>query len=137
MGRAARHVDGSVIMYADHITNSMEKAISEVNRRRKIQTKYNRDHHLTPLSITKPIRERIVEKTVDEPVKLDPKQILSGHALDASAVDPDLVSQLTPHDTSKLIGLITRQMNAAARQLDFELAAKLRDKIIEIKNISS
>jgi len=135
MGRAARHVEGQVIMYADRTTDSMKAAIEEVERRRAVQLEYNTLHGITPESISKPLRERIVEKTEDEPVKLDPRQILKGKALDSSDVDMSLVSQLTPQDLTRLTKLMSRQMNAAAKQLEFELAAKIRDRIKKIESI--
>ncbi|HBC72699.1 MAG: UvrABC system protein B [Candidatus Amesbacteria bacterium GW2011_GWB1_47_19] len=136
MGRAARHVDGQVIMYADHITDSMRHAISEVERRREIQLEYNLKHHIIPASITKPIRERIVEAaTEDSPVKLDPAQILKGRSLDASDVDMSRVFQLTPSDLTKLVKIMNRDMIRAAKNLDFELAAKIRDRIAEIRGL--
>lgn len=137
MGRAARHVEGSVVMYADRTTDSMAAAIAEVNRRRQIQLDYNAAHHITPQSVRKAIRERIVEKTVTSPIILDPKEILQGRALDASDIDMAKVNELTPHDLTKIIKLMTRHMHAAAKDLDFETAARLRDKIIAIKKLSS
>lgn len=135
MGRAARHSEGQVIMYADNITNSMRLAINEVNRRRQIQIEYNKANYITPQSIVKPIRERIVEKTEDSPIKLDPKQILKGHTLDAADIDMSQVTQLVPSDLSRLIRLMSKQMHSAAKSLDFELAARLRDRIQEIKSL--
>ena len=120
MGRASRHEDGAVIMYADKITDSMKNAIDEVNRRREYQLKYNQKYGITPLSISKPIREKMVEH-VEELI------------LDASDVAMSKVNQLVPEDRSKLIKLMTRQMNVAAKSLEFELAAKIRDRILEIK----
>lgn len=137
MGRAARHVEGKVIMYADNITDSMKAAIDEVARRRQIQIDYNTAHGITPQSINKPLRERIVEKSDEPVIKLNPKDILKHKLLDAADVDMDQVSQLTNADMSKLVKLMTRQMNSAAKQLDFELAAKIRDRIQEIQQISS
>jgi len=135
MGRAARHQEGAVIMYADVITDSMKHAIDEVNRRRQIQLQYNLDHHITPISISKPIRDRIIEKTIDAPIKLDPSQILKGHVLDAADVDMTKVAQLPPADLTRLVKMITRQMHTAAKNLDFELAASLRDRILEIEKL--
>ena len=120
MGRASRHEDGAVIMYADKITDSMKNAIDEVNRRREYQLKYNQEFGITPQSISKPIREKMVEH-VEELI------------LDASDVAMSKVNQLVPEDRSKLIKLMTRQMNVAAKSLEFELAAKIRDRILEIK----
>lgn len=136
MGRAARHVEGEVIMYADRVTDSMKAAIEEVERRRNIQLAYNKSHNITPQSITKAIRDRIVEQ-VDKPViALDPKQILkSKNMLDAADIDMTKVNQLTPEDKTRLVKLMTRQMNTSAKQLDFELAAKIRDRIKEISGL--
>ena len=114
MGRAARHVEGEVILYADRVTDSMKAAIDEVERRRNIQLKYNKDNNITPQSITKAIRDRIVELVID-PVE--------------KKID---FNQLTPEDKSKHIKVLTRQMNTSAKQLDFELAARIRDRIKEI-----
>jgi excinuclease ABC subunit B len=136
MGRAARHVEGQVIMYADHVTDSMKAAIEEVSRRRQIQIDYNTVHHITPQSITKPLRDRIVEKVDTEPVKLDPHQILRGNVLNAADVDMSKVNQLPPSDLTKLVKLMTKQMNLAAKSLDFELAAQIRDRIKEIQDLS-
>ncbi|OGC92738.1 excinuclease ABC subunit B [Candidatus Amesbacteria bacterium RIFCSPHIGHO2_02_FULL_47_9] len=136
MGRAARHVDGQVIMYADKTTNSMRLAINEVNRRRDYQIEYNKTHNITPQSIVKSIRERIAEKVDAKPaIKLDPKEILKGKSLDASDIDMAKINQLTPADTTKLIRLMTRQMQTFAKSLDFESAARLRDRILHIKSI--
>jgi len=134
MGRAARHVEGQVIMYADKITNSMKLAIDEVNRRRSIQVAYNEKHGITPQSIHKAIKDRLTEK-IDEPViVLDPKEILKHKRfMDAADVDMSKVNQLVPSDLSRLIRLMTRQMNISARNLDFELAARIRDRILEIQ----
>jgi excinuclease ABC subunit B len=136
MGRAARHVDGAVVMYADKITDSMRNAIDEVTRRRNIQLEYNIKNNITPQSITKAIRERIVTKEEENIIALDPKQILkSRNILDASDVDMKKVNQLVPEDRMKLIRLMTRQMNVAAKSLEFELAAKIRDRIKEIQTL--
>ena len=136
MGRAARHSEGAVIMYADHMTQSMKSAIDEVTRRRQVQLKYNSDHQITPQSITKAIREKIVDKEVDSPIILDPQEILKGKAIDASDIDMSKVKQLIPEDLTELTKLMTGQMNAAARDLNFELAAKIRDRIRDIQSIN-
>lgn len=134
MGRAARHVDGQVVMYADKITASMQAAIDEVNRRRLVQVEYNQKHHITPTSIQKNIRDRLVEKVEEPVIVLDPKEILKHKRfIDAADVDMSKVSQLVPSDLSRLIKLMTKQMNVSARNLDFELAAHIRDRILEIQ----
>ncbi len=118
IGRAARHVEGKVIMYANLITESMEKAISETNRRREIQKQYNFEHNITPTSIKKEIsaglRAIIPEKQVEN--KLDIKRIPKDEL-------PNLVKTLSS------------EMQLAAANLDFEKAAALRDEINKIKEI--
>lgn len=119
IGRAARHVDGHVIMYADNITESMEKAISETNRRREIQQQYNIEHNITPHSVKKEIsaglRAIIPEK--EQVSKLDLRRIPSEEL-------PSLVKELRS------------QMQLAAANLDFEKAALIRDQIQEIEESS-
>ena len=118
IGRAARHVEGKVIMYADFVTESMEKAISETARRREIQTEYNEKHHITPKSVQKEIsaglRAIIPEK--EEKSELDIKRIPKEEL-------PSLVKELTA------------QMKLAAANLEFEQAAMLRDQIANIENL--
>ena len=117
IGRAARHVEGKVIMYANFITESMEKAISETNRRREIQKEYNEKHHITPTSIKKEVslglRAIIPEKQVEN--KLDIKRIPKDEL-------PNLIKQLSS------------EMQLAAANLEFERAALLRDEITKIKD---
>ena len=113
IGRAARNDHGTVIMYADTITNSMEKAISETNRRRKIQEQYNLDHGIVPKSIHKEIRE-LLEISVDE--KGDKKK-----------------KKMSSKDREETIIKLTNEMKNAAKLLDFEHAAFLRDEIEKLK----
>ncbi len=114
IGRAARHVDGRVLMYADNMTDSMKKAIGETDRRRKIQEKYNQKHNITPASIERAIEDRMrSEEEVAKP-KIDVKKIPKG---EHTAVIKDL----------------TAQMELAAANLRFEEAAELRDLIDEIE----
>jgi len=117
IGRAARHVEGHVIMYADNITESMERAISETNRRREIQQNYNKEHGITPTSIKKEIslglRAIIPEKAKED--KLDLKKVPKTEL-------PSLMKELS------------EQMQLAAANLEFEQAAKLRDMIQKIKD---
>ena len=118
IGRAARHVEGKVIMYADYITESMERAIMETNRRREIQKEYNRKHHIVPTSIKKDIslglRAIIPEKEKED--KLDIKRIPKDEL-------PALIKQLKS------------EMQLAAANLEFEKAAALRDEIEKIEEI--
>lgn len=112
MGRAARHVSGEVILYADVVTDSIKAALDEVKRRREAQETYNNKHGITPQTIHKPIRERLVEKEVEKP----------------ELTEKDLES-MTPQDKQKYIIKLTKQMREASRDLNFELAAQLRDLI--------
>ncbi|MBI2404892.1 excinuclease ABC subunit UvrB [Candidatus Gottesmanbacteria bacterium] len=120
MGRAARHVSGEVIFYADVMTNSMKDAIAEGERRREIQLEFNKKHGITPKSIKKPIRERLVEKEIEEEEQ-DVRQMLSLSQKDLDA--------MTPKDKLELTKKLEKSMRQTARDLNFELAAKLRDFI--------
>ena len=129
MGRAARHLEGKVIMYADHTTGSMQRAISEVERRRTYQREYNKKHNIIPKSIQKPIREKLVER--DEK---DPEPMLYGIEREVIQNLEDLSpDELTPRDRKNLILKLRRAMNAAARDLNFELATKFRDRIRQLE----
>lgn len=117
IGRAARHEEGHVIMYADHITESMEKAISETNRRRKIQQAYNKKHHITPHSVKKEISEglRAIIPEKEKENKLDLRKVPKEEI-------PNLIKELES------------QMKLAAANLEFEKAADYRDLIEKIKS---
>lgn len=116
IGRVARNTDGTVIMYADELTDSMEKAISETNRRRAIQEKYNREHNIKPQTIKKSVRD-IIKATVLEDIKTEYK-------LDKNEDAKDIIAKLTD------------EMLKHASNMEFEKAAELRDKIKELeKNI--
>ena len=124
IGRAARHIEGSVIMYADTITKSMQRAIDETNRRRKLQTTFNEAHNITPRGIKKDV------KTLSERIKA-----MSG--VNTEAVDSKTMSVALagiPKDEAlRLIKDLEFQMREAAKQLEFEKAAQLRDQIIELR----
>jgi len=118
IGRAARNADGRVIMYADKETDSIRKAVSETNRRRKIQHAYNEAHGITPTTIQKKVRDIIsISKKVDEDIK---------------DMEKDLES-MSEKELNALVKKITKQMHTAAAELNFEQAAILRDKMIEVK----
>ena len=126
IGRAARNVNGRVILYADEITASMERAIRETNRRREIQTAYNEAHGITPTTIKKDIRDLIdtsFELVADEALET---------VDDIERYDKEL-SRLSYAELQKQAKLIEKEMNSAARRLDFELAALLRDQLILIR----
>ena len=116
IGRAARHEEGKVIMYADNITESMERAISETNRRREIQQKYNEEHHITPHSVKKA-------------VSLGLRAIIPGKAIE-NKLD---LKKVPKEEYPTLIKELTSQMKLAAANLEFEQAAALRDLIEKIK----
>jgi excinuclease ABC subunit B len=123
MGRAARHVSGEVILYADHMTDSIRYALEEVKRRRIAQVIYNQKHGITPKSIQKPIRERLVAK--EEEHKKETISELIG-------ISETRLDSMTPQDKKRFIVTLTKAMQEASRDLDFELAAKLRDAIADI-----
>ncbi|MBO4452843.1 MAG: excinuclease ABC subunit UvrB [Clostridia bacterium] len=113
IGRAARNADGTVIMYADTVTGSMDRAIKETERRRRIQSEYNEKHGIIPKTIIKDIR--------------DPISVTS--AVDIAETDRAEKGKLTPEKKRKLIEKLTADMKRAAKDLDFETAAVLRDRI--------
>jgi excinuclease ABC subunit B len=117
MGRAARHIDGQVIMYADNITRSMREAIDEIERRRKIQEDYNREHGITPQGIRKAVRD------ITERVK----------AVAETRAEYSYEAPATREDTMRLVKELETQMKQAARALEFEKAALIRDRIIELR----
>lgn len=122
MGRASRHVHGKVILYADKRTLSMNRAIEEVTRRREYQLSHNKIHNVTPLSISKPIRDRMT--LLKEPnVEYVSKDFLTEMEL----------TSMTPMDKKRQMTLLTSQMKAASRDMNFELAALIRDQIQHIK----
>ena len=116
MGRAARHIDGHVIMYADTITSSMRAAIEETQRRRRIQEAYNKEHGITPQGIRKAIRD------ITERVRVV-----------AEARAPYVAAPMAKEDMARLIKELESQMKTAARNLEFEKAALLRDRIFELR----
>jgi excinuclease ABC subunit B len=117
MGRASRHLGGQVILYADEVSKAMRQAIAEVNRRRQIQLKYNDKYHLTPQSVTKTIRPKLIQSP--------------------SKVQPDLLTfdplSLTPNQRKSFISKLKREMRSLALDLNFEQAIRLRDRIKEIE----
>ncbi|GAB4574297.1 MAG: excinuclease ABC subunit UvrB [Anaerolineae bacterium] len=123
IGRAARHVEGKVIMYADKITEAMESAIRETNRRRAVQQAYNAERGIEPQQIVKEIRD------LTESVRQSARE----EAEKASVVDQ--IADLPKLEMERAIRDLERQMKQAAKELEFEKAAMLRDQIIELKGI--
>ena len=120
IGRAARNAEGHVIMYADNMTDSMKNAIEETKRRREIQMAYNEEHGITPTTIQKSVRDliSISKKVAATELQMDK--------------DPESMSE---KELEKLIADVTKQMKKAAAELNFEAAAELRDKLIELKKL--
>ena len=119
-GRAARNVDGEVLLYGDKITDAMEEAIKETHRRREIQLQYNTDNNITPATIEKAIQDLIAESTDAYKTKKSGK--------------PAIISEtVEPQDIEAIITDLTRRMRKAALDLDYEEAAALRDQITELK----
>ncbi len=124
IGRAARHVEGKVVMYADRYTDSMTFAISETQRRRKLQTQHNLDNNITPTSIVKDIRD------ITERVKQTEPTVLADEG-EPFGLDPGL-----PRDElTRIVKDLERQMKKAARELEFESAAQLRDQIVDLRKL--
>ncbi len=122
IGRAARHINGRVIMYADNITDSMHRAIDETNRRRAKQMEYNREHNIEPVSVIKAIRD-LTDQLAAARAVAEPEGAYQ-------ALAP---AQLPKDELSRLIRELEKQMRAAAEALEFEKAAALRDQVFELR----
>jgi excinuclease ABC subunit B len=118
IGRAARNSEGKVIMYADKVTDSMQRAMDETSRRRSIQEQYNEEHGIVPKTIIKEIRDLIsISKVAD----------------DTESYDATSFDELSKSERKELIAKMEDEMREAAKTLDFETAATLRDTILELK----
>ena len=147
IGRAARNVNGHVIMYADRVTGSMQRAIDETDRRRAVQEAYNIEHHITPKSVSKDVKELIELTKIEEDMVTDGKGLSPkkgkkkssaagmdhGHEPYAQDADATKVAEITAEELYNKIEELNRQMKAAAKQLEFEKAAKLRDQLGELR----
>lgn len=140
-GRAARNVNGKVIMYADTITESMQKTIDETNRRRAIQLKYNKDHNITPRQIKKDIKGILTTESGHEKpteTKYTSKEIKYSPYIepekDAIAADP-IIKRMNKEQLKKSIANTTALMKAAAKNLDFLQAAQYRDEILHLQSL--
>jgi excinuclease ABC subunit B len=124
MGRAARHLNGKAVLYADVFTDSMRRAIGETNRRRAIQQQYNEDNNITPQSIIKPIDMSLVA-------------IAEGDYVTVPLEPEDPAEELTPEQRSKFIADLEENMRHAAKHFEFEKAAQLRDRIKVLKSVTT
>ncbi len=129
-GRTARNVNGKVIMYADIITNSMQKTIDETNRRRKLQTKYNKEHGITPQTIYKSLEEIMNATSIADVRKKEEKETFA-----FSKVAEPVLKYMDTDQKKDLIEQLTVQMHEAAKDLEFEKAAALRDEINNLKKM--
>ena len=143
MGRAARHILGRVILYADEVTDSMRRAIEETNRRRAIQVRYNEEHGITPESIQKPIRDQIDLLGVAEEIEtyqpsgeiLTAEELIKLAETQRAKVPWDVARllMLSPAELEQTIEALERAMRKAAAELQFEKAAVLRDQVNELR----
>ncbi len=129
-GRTARNVNGKVIMYGDVITQSMQKTISETNRRRKLQKKYNEEHNITPATIYKSMEEILASTSLAEVRKKDEKEDYSF----AKVAEP-VLKYMNKEQKEDLIEQLREQMRNAAKDLEFEKAASLRDEILRLEKM--
>jgi len=116
MGRAARHVNGTVIMYADRMTDSMKRAIDRTDRRRAIQVKYNEEHGIIPASIVKAVRD-----------------LTDSMRVTAEENDRPPIGKMPKDELARIIKELEKQMKQAAQELEFEKAALLRDQILALR----
>ena len=123
IGRAARHVEGRAILYADVMTDSMHKALDETGRRRRIQLDYNEQNHIVPQSIVKPIDMSLVA-------------VAEGDYVTVPLETDEEVESLTPEQRDKFIGELEDRMREAARKFEFEKAAQLRDRVKALKTVA-
>jgi excinuclease ABC subunit B len=120
IGRAARHVEGHAVLYADVMTNSMRKALDETGRRRRVQVEYNERNGIVPQSIIKPIDMSLVA-------------VAEGDYVTVPLEADEDVEGLTPEQRQRFIGELEERMREAARKFEFEKAAQLRDRVKELK----
>jgi excinuclease ABC subunit B len=116
MGRAARHVEGRAVLYADVMTDSMRHAIDETTRRRRTQQEYNERHGITPQSIIKPVDMSLVA-------------IAEADYVTVPLESDDQIAEMTPEQRERFLGELEERMREAARKFEFEKAAQIRDKL--------
>src|SRR5699024_147552 len=124
IGRAARHVEGKAIMYADRITNSMQKTIDETNYRREKQIAYNTKHNITPQPLNKPLEDALAGR------KAEPYEFKQADSLEAAEEE---VAYYTEKQLKERMNKVRKQMELAAKELDFMQAADMRDELEMLK----
>lgn len=132
MGRAARNIRGQAILYADQITPSMAEAIREIERRRRYQLEYNQKHGITPTTIQKPLRDRIIDAEEDD----ETTKFIERNRTVSSLADLN-TDRLTAYDKAKLIKKLEKDMRQYALDLNFEAAIAVRDKIRDLRNLKN
>ena len=138
MGRAARHINGKAILYADRVTNSMREALDETGRRRQRQLAYNQEHGITPVGIIKAVKEIIDGVNPAHPLydtqDYGSKSVHAGNDFLRAAEEEAEYAAMAPSVLAKLLDKLEKQMYAHARYLEFEKAAAIRDKIHTIRS---
>jgi excinuclease ABC subunit B len=129
IGRAARHVDGTVIMYADTMTRSMKAAIDETYRRREMQIAYNEEHGITPRGIVKQVRD------LTERVRAAAEDREEYDAVPDGVSTTGIIAQMPKDELVRMIKDLESQMKTSARNLEFEKAALIRDQIVELRRL--
>jgi excinuclease ABC subunit B len=130
MGRAARHSNGQVILYADRVSDSMKKAMDETARRRQTQIEYNLAHGITPQTIIKPIREKMMKRELDLSQAPRIKEMAEHGWTEIEDIDPET---LTPQKKKALVTKLKKMMTKAANDWNFELATRYRDTIKKLQ----
>ncbi|MCY3922932.1 MAG: excinuclease ABC subunit UvrB [Chloroflexi bacterium] len=133
IGRAARHVNSHAILYADRITDSMRRAIDETHRRRTTQDEYNRQHDITPVGITKEIRDIASDVANQVRDEFEQRMVAEDGPAYNAALGANIPEDMTPDQIARMISELESRMKQAARDLEFEKAAALRDQIVELR----
>ena len=133
IGRAARHVNSHAILYADRVTDSMRHAIDETHRRRTAQDEYNRQHDITPVGITKEIRDIASDVANQVRDEFEQRMVAEDSPAYDAALGANVPEDMTPDQIARMISELESRMKQAARDLEFEKAAALRDQIVELR----
>jgi excinuclease ABC subunit B len=134
IGRAARHINGRAILYADRITGSMQRTLDETNRRRAIQAEFNAEHGITPKSVVKSVDQvRFITRVADARLERDEEDGRRGGRRDRRVAEHGATAYAVEIDTEATIAELEKEMKEAAAALEFESAARLRDQLFELK----